>query len=328
MTMRTLTLIALTILSTALHAQTDTTGTPEGLDGRNFVIGMKPGKGLYADVTKSDTTAVNDPDTIRITTKRKIIKIITEKRSLDSTAVNIEERLKDIRKDRRNDFTYWAGLDIGVNTLIGPDGDADLDKNAEFMEIDNAKSRFFSINFMEQKLEFGSHHAGLMTGLGLEFANYHLKNNVLLAYDRDSIYGVSMDSPDYRKNKLRQIGLRVPLMLEFNTKRAPLPSEDAIRARSAISFSRKNNVHLAFGVVGTWYFDSMYKQKYSIDGVKHRERDKGDFLLLPYRLAATVRFGYGPVNLFAEYALTPLFQKNKGPELTPLNIGITLVSFN
>ena len=73
---------------------------------------------------------------------------------------------------------------------------------------------------MEQKLEFGSHHAGLVTGLGLEFANYHLKNNVLLAYDRDSIYGVPMESPDYRKNKLRQMGLRVPLMLEFNTKRA------------------------------------------------------------------------------------------------------------
>ena len=161
-----------------------------------------------------------------------------------------------------------------MNTLLGPDGDADLDRNAEFMEIDNTKSRFLSINFMEQKLEFGSHHAGLVTGLGLEFANYHLKNNVLLAYNNDLIYGVPMESPDYRKNKLRQIGLRVPLMLEFNTKRAPLPSEDEIRARSAISFSRKNNVHFAFGVIGSWYFDTMYKQKYSIDGVKHNDRDK------------------------------------------------------
>ncbi|MBP6311594.1 MAG: hypothetical protein WAR83_06115 [Flavobacteriales bacterium] len=326
--MRTLVTLTLICLITGIYAQTDTTGTPEGLDGRNLVVGVKPGKGLYADITKADSTGKEDRDTIRITTKRKIIKIITETRAFDSTTVDVEQRLKDIRRGRRNDFTYWAGLDIGVNTLIGPDGDADLDKDAEFMEIDNLKSRFFSINFMEQKLEFGSHHAGLVTGLGLEFANYHLKNNVLLAYDRDSIYGVPMESPDYRKNKLRQMGLRVPLMLEFNTKRAPLPTEDEIRSRTAKSYSRKNNVHLAFGVIGTWYFDTMYKQKYSIDGVKHKDRDKGDYLLLPYRAAATVRLGYGPVNVFAEYALTPLFQNNKGPELTPLNIGITLVGFN
>lgn len=324
-TLITLTLICLTIL---IQAQTDTTGTPEGLEGRQLEIDIKPGKGLYADISKVDSTENSGRDTIRITTKRKIIKIITETRNFDSTTVDVEERLKDFRRGRRNEFTYWAGLDIGVNTLLGPDGDADLDKNAEFMEIDNAKSRFFSINFMEQKLEFGSHHAGLMTGLGLEFTNYHLKNNVLLTYDRDSIYGIPMESPDYRKNKLRQIGLRVPLMLEFNTKRAPMPTEEEVRSRAEKSYNRKHNVHLAFGVVGTWYFDTMYKQKYSIDGVKHKDRDKGDYLLLPYRAAATVRFGYGPVNLFAEYALTPLFLDNKGPELTPLNFGISIVGFN
>ncbi len=125
--MRTLVTLTLICLITGIYAQTDTTGTPEGLDGRNLVVGVKPGKGLYADITKADSTGKEDRDTIRITTKRKIIKIITETRAFDSTTVDVEQRLKDIRRGRRNDFTYWAGLDIGVNTLIGPDGDADLD---------------------------------------------------------------------------------------------------------------------------------------------------------------------------------------------------------
>jgi hypothetical protein len=34
------------------------------------------------------------------------------------------------------------------------------------------------------------------------------------------------------------------------------------------------------------------------------------------------------LNLFAEYSLTPLFNDDKGPELTPLTVGLTLIGFN
>jgi hypothetical protein len=226
-------------------------------------------------------------------------------------------------------FTYWRGLDLGVNTLLGPDDDADLSGDAEFMQINNARSRFFAINFYETKLEFGSHHAGLMSGLGLEFTSYHLQNNVLVRYDADSVYALEVERPEFRKNKMRQIGLRAPVMLEFNTKRARIPSAEEVRAGRGGGFSRRGNVHLAAGVVGSWYFDTMYKQKYRGEtGRIKKDSDTGDYHLLPYRLAASVRFGYGALNLFAEYALTPLFREGKGPELTPFNVGLTIIGFN
>ena len=59
-----------------------------------------------------------------------------------------------------------------------------------------------------------------------------------------------------------------------------------------------------------------------------KDIDKGDHRLLPYRLAASARIGYGSLNLFAEYALTPLFQDKVMPELTPLNVGLTIIGFN
>jgi hypothetical protein len=37
--------------------------------------------------------------------------------------------------------------------------------------------------------------------------------------------------------------------------------------------------------------------------------------------------GYGPFVLFANYALTPLFQKNEGPDLTAFSAGIRIVGF-
>ena len=139
------------------------------------------------------------------------------------------------------------------------------------MQIDNSKSRFFAINFMEQKIEFGSHHVGLLTGLGLEWCNYRLKNNDMLAYNADSVYGVPVESPEFRKNKLRQTGLRMPLMLEFNTKRAKMPTREEVLAASKdttlvlkkgengpCDFNNRTNFHIAVGGVGSWYFESMY----------------------------------------------------------------------
>lgn len=324
-------LLVLATVHSAGRAQTDTTRTDTSRSAaqeqRALSLEWTSKEGFQVDVIQpQDTTKAKEPVIIEL--KNKTIRIYSEDKRPAQDSVNVTERLKEKRTERRNLFTYWSGLDIGVNTLMDADGNTNLQGDAAFMRIDEARSRFFSINFMEQKIEFGSHHVGLLTGLGWEFTNYHLKNNVLLAYNADSIYGIPVETPEFRKNKLRQMGLRVPLMLEFNTKRAPLPSEEAIRAGKKSGFDRKGNFHLAAGVVGTWYFDTMYKQKYTLEGERRKDRDKGDLLLLPYRAAASVRLGYGGFNVFAEYALTPLFRGGRGPELTPLNVGITLVGFN
>lgn len=324
-------LLVLATLPSVVRSQVDTTRADTSRstieEQRAVSLGWSSKEGLQLEVIQpQDTTKAKEPVIIEL--KRKTIRIYSEDKTPTKDSVNVAERLKEKRTERRNLFTYWSGLDIGVNTLMDASGNTNLQGDDAFMRIDEARSRFFSLNFMEQKIEFGSHHVGLLTGLGWEFTNYHLKNNVLLAYNADSIYGIPVETPEFRKNKLRQMGFRVPLMLEFNTKRAPLPTEETIRAGKNTSYDRKGNFHLAAGLVGTWYFDTMYKQKYVVEGDRRKDRDKGDHLLLPYRAAASVRLGYGGLNLFAEYALTPLFREGKGPELTPLNVGITLVGFN
>ncbi|MBS1547348.1 MAG: hypothetical protein JST38_05295 [Bacteroidetes bacterium] len=285
--------------------------------------------GMRVGVDRPDTMK-SGPDTIRITTKRKLIRIITTTRPGIDTSETFADRIKDLRQERRNLFTYWAGLELGVNTFIAPDGRVGDGPQSGPLQLNNAKSRFFAINFMEEKIEFGSHHAGLFTGLGVEFLNYKLSENNTLAFNGDSTWAVAMEKPELRKNKLRQIGLRVPLMLEFNTKRAQLPADEAALKRmgNGGQYSRKNNFHLAMGVVGSWYFDTMYKQKYSEGGHNVKNRSKDDYNLLPYRLAARAQIGFGGLNLFAEYALTPMFEEGTAPDLRALNVGLTLVGFN
>jgi len=322
-------LLALITASFQGFAQNDTTSTGKEEKKTTLSLGVNSKEGGYARVETADDSTKTKKEPIVIETKRRKITILSEPKSWDSVQDSVDARRAEMRKERRQLFTYWSGLDLGVNTLLGEDNDADLSGDAQFMEIDNSRSRFFAINFWENKIEFGSHHAGLFTGLGVEFTSYHLRHNVLMQYNADSVYALQVEKPEFRKNKLRQIGLRVPLMLEFNTKGARIPTDEEFLAGKAAMPDRKGNVHIAFGVVGSWYFHTMYKQKYRDEsGDIRKDRDSGDYHLLPYRAAASVRIGYGALNLFAEYGLTPLFAEGKGPELTPFNAGLTIIGFN
>ena len=311
--------------SFTVFAQTDSLATDsakvEGLEGRSLELTVGS-KGASAKVSNPyDTAQVGDQnDTIRITTKKKNITIITVPRvgkALKGEA--LQDSIREAEHDRKMELARWAGMDLGLNFYMDPDGETP--GGSDFMALDIARSRFFSINFMELKYEFGTPHFGLLTGAGIEFTSYKLDNNVTLDYNGDSTFAI-MNAPDTNgvstffqregldKNKLRQIGLRIPLLLEINTSKI-----------------RKRSFHLAFGIIGTIYFDNMYKQKFSQDGDRMKIRNKGSYNLSPYRVAATARFGYGGLNLFAEVGLTEVFENNKGPELYPVNLGITLVSF-
>ncbi|MBK9420542.1 MAG: hypothetical protein IPN44_05750 [Flavobacteriales bacterium] len=284
--------------------------------------------GMKIKVENMDTSKTQKGDTIRITSKRRLIRIITTPRIGIDTTETFESKLEDLKRERRNLFCYWAGLEFGINSFVTADGRIGDGPESGPLQLNNARSRFFAINFMERKWEFGSNHIGLFTGLGIEFDSYKLSENNTLLFNGDSTYAVAMESPDLRKNKLRQIGLRVPLMLEFNTKSARLPADATALAADPKAFNRDNNFHIAAGVVGSWLFDTMYKQKYNEGGHTVKQRIKDDYNLLPYRLAARAQIGYGPLNLFAEYALTPMFEEGTAPDLRALNVGITLIGFN
>ena len=329
-------ILALALANSASFAvaQTDSVETR---NKQRLELGVNSKEGGYAHIT-SDPDTTDKPSPLVINTKRKKITITSEDKNWMSETDSVSDVIKELRKERRNQFTYWSGIDVGANALLGPDGSGDFPREYDFLQLDQGRSRFVSINFMEQKIEFGSHHVGLLTGLGWEFTNYRFRDNSVIRFEGDTITAFPVESPQFIKSKLRQSGFRVPLMLEFNTKRAKMPTDAEVLAAArdtvggkkprSFDFDHKNNFHIAVGVVGTWYYDSMYKQKYRVDGRIEKDIDKGDHRLLPYRLAASARIGYGSLNLFAEYALTPLFQDKVMPEITPLNVGLTIIGFN
>ena len=79
-------------------------------------------------------------------------------------------------------------------------------------------------------------------------------------------------------------------------------------------------------IIGGLKIGSRTKQEYSIAGKEYEDKTKEDFNLSPYTYAVTARLGYKNINVFANYSMVSLFEKNKGPELYPLTIGISLLN--
>ena len=112
----------------------------------------------------------------------------------------------------------------------------------------------------------------------------------------------------YAKTKLNTTYLTVPLLLEFQ-------------------FGPDKKGFISAGVIGDLKLCSNTKLRYYVDGAKQRERSKDDFNLSPLRYHLTARVGYRFIKLFANYSMVSLFKNNAGPEVYPVTVGLTLISF-
>jgi hypothetical protein len=226
---------------------------------------------------------------------------------------------------KRSIFNTGGRFDVGMNLLIDGKGSTDMTGENQWMDLDYAKSLSWSYYPVDATLNIVKEYVQLGFGAGLQWNNYGLANNVqvfpqmpvyadtsMMVLDSyvDTTFGATGDQYDFSKNRLRTTYLKVPLMLEFNTNR----DED-------------RSFHVAAGVIGGWRLGSSLKQKYSEDGVNHKNKIKDDFNFRDFTLDATVRVGYGDFTVFAMYGLTALFADNRGPEVYPVTVGLSVIAW-
>lgn len=240
-------------------------------------------------------------DTTKIRLGNKNVTIISE----DDTVSTKSQKTK--KHERKN---HWAGIDLGVAGYLSPQESFGMEFNNQSFELDYARSRTWNVNFLEKNLKLYKNYIGVVTGMGLSFNRYHFNNRqTALVPFTDSTYMVQTNLIT-RKHLLSVSYLTVPLLLEFNTHRNP-----------------DKSFHVATGVIGGYRIGSKAIQVNEFDGTKSRLAIRDDFNLAPFILNATVRFGFGNLNLFATYALTEMFINGRGPELFPVSAGITLIGF-
>ncbi len=259
-------------------------------------------------------------DTVQVKLGRRGVKIIEKE---DGTSIDIIE-LDDADNDRsgrswRRFRGHWMGLELGLNNFLTSDFNMDFPEEAMFMELNTGKSWDVNINFLQYSLGFGTDKVGLVTGLGFELNNYRFDNSLSIIKENgiivaDSSYFLDPDVSSIEKSKLNTCYLTLPMLLEFQ-----------------IPAGRNNHrIHVAAGAIGGVKLWSTTKVVYKDqDGNKEKNKVKGnDYNLSSLRYGVTARIGYRAINLYANYNLTPLFEKNKGPELYPFSIGLSFHFFN
>ncbi|MBK7212559.1 MAG: DUF2807 domain-containing protein [Bacteroidales bacterium] len=204
---------------------------------------------------------------------------------------------------------HWTGLELGVNGYLTPNNDFEYPDGYSFLDQKYQKSINVNLNFFEQNVNLIKNHLGLVTGLGFSWNNYRFDNNVRLAKgeSRLEVTKVNEEGVKYEKSKLVNTYLTLPLMLEFQTNK----------------YAKVNSFHISGGVVGGWRIGTHTKYVFD-DGSRQKDKDRDDFYMNPFKLDAVAKIGWGVINLYATYSLTPMFQKNKGPELYPFAVGICL----
>jgi hypothetical protein len=239
----------------------------------------------------------------------------------DSTTINFRNKKyiiinKDKDSDtkiayKNDDFHHWGGFGMGVNGWLS-NGNISLPKNQKYMELNYGKSLNFQLNPFEKDIHLYKNYVNLVTGLGFEWSQYEFANKTKLNPDTSYTFGIidSTNTYSYKKNRFKTTYVNVPLLFEFNTNK-----------------SAKKSFHIAVGVIGGYRLGSRTRQVVDFNGNTIRFIKKDNYNINPFRVNAHLSIGYHDFTIYANYALTNLFESGKGPQLSPFTIGVKIISF-
>lgn len=263
------------------------------------------------DMTEVDEiTDLQDPgDETVIRIGKKAIKIMSDDPDTKIVFENCEETDK-ARYTGRRFRGHLGGVEFGYNNYSTDKWGQNTYPMDGYLDLKTAKSTSFNIFLPAVNLGI-SHHFGLVTALGLNFNNYRFEGNNSIAVDGGGII-TPVYPPEgirYDKSKLATVYGVLPVMLE---------------AQIPVSYS--NTINLGAGVIGAVKLGSHTKVVYDDDG-KQKDKNRSDFNLNVLRWGVTARAGYEMVQVYGTCYLSQMFEKGKGPELYPFEVGIAL-TFN
>jgi hypothetical protein len=229
---------------------------------------------------------------------------------------------------------HWAGIELGWNGYLTPDFDMNFPADERYMDLNWSRSLMVNLNPIELNLNLVKNHFGLTSGIGFSLNNYYFTNSTYLEGDSATLVGHYLVddngiAADMKVNKLFVGWLNVPVIFEYQTR----------------SGMHLNSFHVGVGIIGGVKLGSYTKMdfyarntKYNIvdaDNTKVGELNVGEksirhrdpYEINPFKVEATARIGWSFLNLWGTYSLTTMFRQDKGPELYPYTVGITLLGW-
>jgi hypothetical protein len=336
------TVVDLSGASTAkVSANEEVTGDVSG--SSDLFYRQEPGrKEVYKESSVTSGEGDHYKDTVSVRVAGVDVEVIEHN---DSVKVRVGQREISVDEDgnvkykrtyKRKFNGHWAGFDLGFNGYVTPNFDMKFNPEDEYLDLRMEKSVIVNINFFEQNIAISKDKRfGAVTGLGFSLPNYRFRRATHLSSDSTVLIGYIAEGVSVRKTKLSMMYLTVPVLFEWQTN----------------SYCKKNSFHVGFGMVlsarlVSWtkiYYNEQNKDfqlnRYNPEtGLYEPElmatspdypkvKQKDDWFLQPFKAEATLRIGWGWINLWMTYSVNQMFRDGRGPEVYPWSAGITLLNF-
>lgn len=252
-------------------------------------------------------------DETRITLGNKEYRVVEDNESLRIYKHDKRDRNSGFYQKRYDRFRgHLGGMELGINGFRTDSWSTSLATEDNYFDLNTAKSNVW--NFMLPNLNIGiTRHFGLAASLGINLNNYRFDHNNTIAKDALSMIGPLYPEPGiiYTKSKFHTTYAILPVIMEIQ-----IPVND----------SYHKTVNISGGFIGAVKLWSHTKVKWDA-GSKQKAKLKDDFSLNALRWGATARIGYENFQVFGTTYFTPMFEKGRGPELFPFEVGIAL-TFN
>lgn len=265
----------------------------------NMDIHAKRGKKAEEEIKNKDSTQVRIGNM-----EINVIEDDDGNTRVDITRDN-DDKNKEKKEEKNKKFQgHWKGIELGLNGYLNSDYGTTVPNEYSYLDLYSSKSINFNLNLPHLDIGLIGKQFGLVSGLGLEWMNFRFDNQT--TFITDELGNIKRDTTapaDLDKTKLVTTYLTMPVLLE-------------------VQFPRAKQAYLQVGVIGGLKIASRTKIVYREDGQKEKDKDKGDFSIIPLRYGFTARAGYEEFGVYANYYPVGLFENNRGPDIYPYAVGI------
>lgn len=169
--------------------------------------------------------------------------------------------------------------------------------------LDISKSWEFGFNLLNFSHNFRKNpHWGINLGVCWGYRSFNIDGNRALVKENGHSYFVEGDEEtSYSKSRLRHFFFRVPILAEWQQKTGRYTTFFNIGPEFEIRHSVKSFAHL--------------------NGGKKQTIGKGMYVQ-PVGVNILAQAGIGDIGIYLRYSTNSLFQKDKGPDVSPYSFGV------
>ena len=231
-----------------------------------------------------------------------VAKITIGRRKWEFIEEHGNTKVRTIKIDHDDFKGHWAGVQLGFANYKETD-------HAPFMDINSGKSMTVGINFLQYSIDLQKHrnNFGLVTGMGWAVYNYRFDNNYQIERNEEGITVGKDTDREVQKSKIVTSFINVPLLLEFQSGK-----------------EARQDAFVSAGIYGGFKLGSHTKMVYNNND---KNKSRQDINLNPFQYGLMFQAGINFIKLYGTYNLSTLYEADKGPEVTPFTIGLTLVNF-